>query len=431
MNLNLKVNLTFDVLTAEEKNALEPAVENLLKHLLDTNEKQEKNNKDLLKKVWPHLLDIQNWSSYSYEIILLPLNRVGAQIGASGCRVFVSYLEIDKDGSCPSNPLIFKYFPIIKSDSVDKLEEEKRNAESVDNFVNDHFATPFHHSKHNNYSFLWSLFKSAIYPYQDGRHNPPRMQENNLWKLITSTMEDRNASGIEKVNDIINTTYNFFVEWHSNNGNEKFTEKTYYEEYEWYLRGFDKWKKQLVDIWADDKTMRANDFGSTWINPLWVYENIKNVSFCHKIGAIHGDLHPRNIVIAHEGVPHIIDFGWTQPKAHIAKDFALMEANIRFVSLSPDYSYAYLQSLAESIETEAVHKKEEIDPVYKWLWSIRTQYIKHYMTPPNLLCEYIIPLFLISLGLLKFTNNISNQISARLNVLSLAQYIYKNKLKNE
>ncbi|ACF45691.1 hypothetical protein Paes_0639 [Prosthecochloris aestuarii DSM 271] len=108
---------------------------------------------------------------------------------------------------------------------------------------------------------------------------------------------------------------------------------------------------------------KIQDFDKEWINPFWVFDKIKNNLISLKMGAIHGDLHPRNIVISHDDIPKIIDFGWTQPEAHFAKDFALMEANIRFVSLKPDYSYSYLTKLSKSIESDSISKELD-DPVF-------------------------------------------------------------------
>jgi len=52
------------------------------------------------------------------------------------------------------------------------------------------------------------------------------------------------------------------------------------------------------------------------------------------LGAIQGDLHPGNIVYTRGGRPAIIDFGWASDKAHVAKDFVLLECNLRFLFLN-------------------------------------------------------------------------------------------------
>jgi len=428
----------FDILDYEVLIAIENAVNALFNFLfINAETKDGKYFSENIKVVWPFLLgvDKNELVNYEYEITLLPLNRVGAQEGASGSRVFVTYFKSssNKPEACPSNPLIFKFNSIITG-GKDKLAIEKDNAASVFAFTGQNFAVPLYHSTDGNYGFLWAPFTSSVYPHINGLHKEPVMKENNLWNLITSAIVNKNEGEIQRVNNILKTTYIYFDSWHHNHGHPKELHSTYSEEYKRYLRHIDRWSKPWLDIWGDFSQQYVKDFNANWINPFWVYDRIKNEPFLFKIGAIHGDLHPRNIVISHEDKPIVIDFGWTCPEAHIAKDFALMEANIRFASLHPDYSYDYLHKLSKSIELDSLTPQKG-DPLYQWLILIRT-YLAKVSDKENFLDAYIIPLFLISLGLLRFTSSTSkililNQVSARLTVLSLANYIYENKLKNE
>ena len=430
MKYKFNINLAFDILNDRELKAIKSSIGALFNFLFETATiKEGKYLSEKIKDVWPLLQEIDTnlLLKYEYKIILLPLNRVGAQEGASGSRVFVTYFRFDDQDYCSSNPLIFKFDVVRSKKKKDKLADEKKNAESVIAFTDEHFAIPLYHSINGGYSFLWAPFTSSVYTRTNGLYKNPIIKENNLRKLIISAIKSNNKTKVRKVTNTLNTTYRYFKYWHSKNSFHKKLKKTYLEEYEWYLRDIDSWSKPWFDIWGESINQYVNDFNTEWINPFWILDRIKDMSFLFKVGAVHGDLHPLNIVISHEEKPVIIDFGWTQHEAHIVKDFALMEANIRFASLPPDYSYNYLHDLSKSIELDSLTTKKN-DPLYLWLISIRHNFAD-IDKDGIFLDEYIIPLFLISLGLLKFTSKISNQVSARLTVLSLAKYIYDNKIE--
>jgi Ternary complex associated domain 9 len=47
--------------------------------------------------------------------------------------------------------------------------------------------------------------------------------------------------------------------------------------------------------------------------------------------AVHGDLHPNNVLIDQDGFPHLIDFAWGHCDGHVLKDFVLLECSLRFL----------------------------------------------------------------------------------------------------
>lgn len=50
-----------------------------------------------------------------------------------------------------------------------------------------------------------------------------------------------------------------------------------------------------------------------------------------RIGPIHGDLHPSNVIISKDSSVRLIDFAWGNEAAHVIKDYLLMECSLRFM----------------------------------------------------------------------------------------------------
>ena len=154
------------------------------------------------------------------------------------------------------------------------------------------------------------------------------------------------------------------------------------------------------------------------------------------MGYIHGDLHPRNIVFAGDDEVKIIDFGWARPQKrneplqHIVKDFVLLEANFRFVTLPPFLPYDSLKKFLGWINSQrtprVIHNECKLRiELIKELREIAQKHIGKYK---NWDIEYIVPLFLVSLGLLKYCHSADCSWAARYTVLSLAKYLKNNLL---
>ncbi len=430
MKHRLSYSITFDILADEELNSSLNAFQELFNFLFSNAEiKKGKYFSNHIKIFWPYLLhiEIDQLDNSEFEVILLPLNRVGAVEGASGSRVFVTYFSlVHKEFTRYSNPMLFKFY---KHDiEGDKLEDERGNAESVESFTNQHFAVPMFYSKDKFYSFLWAPFTSNIYPFSKGvGKGRPILKEENLWKLIRKAFRSQNKADISLVNKILRETYDIFHFWHINNDNPLTINRTYLEEYKWYLRNHSDWSNVWLNCWGSSETKDLMEFNRQWINPFWILDKVLEKKQDFSCGAIHGDLHPRNIVIAQDDTPMIIDFGWTQKSAHFVKDFALMEANFRFIQLPSDRSYDFVDQLSKSIEYDSISSKVEDDCVYSWLTTIRNS-LNRICDKDDFKSQYIIPLFIISIGMLKLSHQFTNQISMRLTILELAKYIYDNEL---
>ena len=166
--------------------------------------------------------------------------------------------------------------------------------------------------------------------------------------------------------------------------------------------------------------------GEQRFNPLWVVEKLKKTDAEMTMGAVHGDLHPGNIVLSASNHPRVIDFGWSRSNGHIAQDFVLLECNFRFLMLRPQLSLSEVKRFSEWFEWDATvpsdlsdysraraeiilqlraHAKEAFPSAIDWNW------------------EYVVPLFLVAFGLLRFAPQLGNQAAALFTVLGLANHI--------
>lgn len=65
------------------------------------------------------------------------------------------------------------------------------------------------------------------------------------------------------------------------------------------------------------------------LHPIVALSRLQRESRC-KIGAVHGDLHPRNIILDRKHQLYLIDFAWSHRARHILIDYVLLENSLRF-----------------------------------------------------------------------------------------------------
>jgi Ternary complex associated domain 9 len=104
-------------------------------------------------------------------------------------------------------------------------------------------------------------------------------------------------------------------------------------EYEWYLRK-DATEPMLGCFLGTNKSDQlVNFFEKRLPNPLIAISKIRAIERELPLSTVHGDLHPSNVVLDTRGVPHLLDFTWCRDKAHVLKDFLVMECSIRFLMM--------------------------------------------------------------------------------------------------
>jgi hypothetical protein len=218
------------------------------------------------------------------------------------------------------------------------------------------------------------------------------------------------------------------------------------DHYEDHLRDFFKedclWAKPWHRLWG--RNAQVWDFGEKkpWPNPILVLEKLRERDpQSLRMGFIHGDLHPRNIVFAYPDRVCVIDFGWARPASqesgdelaelqHIVKDFVLLEANLRFMTLPPFLPYGDVKEFGDWIpmdEKQPSVGDKECNLRMKLVRKLRERAKLHVGTCSDWDIEYIAPLFLVSFGLLKHCHNADCTWAARYTVLSLARHLVNRK----
>ena len=401
---------------------------------------------NLRESVWP-ALDLQRRRDVEVtpKLAVMPLSRLGSPGGLSGATVVVGYFFDQGPGSTlfPSRPMVIKLYRPPAS-GADKLLEEYDRGEAVKPFVGydrDAFAHPlrFHPADTTaGHSVLWSPFSSSEWLWEGfhGTHeNKPNLAITDFSSLLTEEPSERKG-------EVLETVFKLLTPFHLRAGLHDRNERLILDEYHDYLRGIyldepgrSDWVESWKDIWAPESEPRIRHCGRDWANPLWVLSQLKEVKALLACGAVHGDLHPRNIVLSATGVPHIIDFGWASEHAHIAKDFVLMECNLRFMTLRPDVPTAELEQLAAWLAFDSAAPTALRGGACGYVVSLvetlrrcaRHAFAGHAVDWD---IEYIVPLFLTAFGLIRYLASARNQESARLTVLSLADLIARQVLRS-
>ena len=226
---------------------------------------------------------------------------------------------------------------------------------------------------------------------------------------------------------VLDATFRLLRNLHHRLNKAQLEERLYCEEYERYLRKLDggEWGLEWKEAWGTSETHHVDDAGGRFANPFWILERLRTVRKPMYIGAVHGDLHPGNVVLT-DDQPRIIDFGWARDSAHIAKDFVLMECNLRFHTVRPELNQRDVHALSDWIKWDT-----PIPEALVRYTRDRAELIQHvrdiakrtFPKETNWEWEYIVPLFLVAFGLLRFAPQLGNQQAAVRFVLALGTEI--------
>ena len=155
--------------------------------------------------------------------------------------------------------------------------------------------------------------------------------------------------------------------------------------------------------------------GAKIVDPRAAYDRIASRKIVGSVApAVHGDLHPSNVIIDEKGKPHLIDFAWGDQKTHVLKDFVLLESSLRFLHF-PEYvnledqltvDRALLQEYKGVDLLEEFDTGSELDAYYRRLGfllrEIRRQARRACGPDYSFEDEYLHAQFLVLYGLLKY-----------------------------
>ena len=303
------------------------------------------------------------------------------------------------------------------------------------------FALPLFFDTVDKFGILWSPFSSSLPVLQSHEHSPSRLTLGieDLWIHLRAQAGapyppvkdvDGNLRTIDLV-ETINAVYDLLKPLHSRGGGTAKSLRSLVDEYKWYLRDFDAWCDELCSIWGPKVQRDIEVDGKTRVNPLWVMERIRELPpVLLRLGAVQGDMHPRNVVISERRSPHIIDFGWAVDNAHAIKDFVLLECNLRFMVLQPLLSKSNIDAFASYVmptdPKPLLAGDKYCEKRFDLLVALRqraSDYVDDAGDPKRWHEQYTIPLFLVALGLHKFLREADCQMAALATVLSLAERI--------
>jgi hypothetical protein len=436
--LELSSDLDYDILDSDRLHAVLDSAKRLFKLL--SREDAGRGNWGLRESVWPALgsasandtkhLDLQP------RLTLVPLSRIGARGGFSGSDVLLAYFFDQNAKIYASHPLVLKLSQ--QKGWEGKLIDEERRAKQIRPYVayyKESFAVPIYldNDPTSKFDVLWSPF--AL----------PELIElgcrisllNRDMRELLEPKKGQPADKIERIDDLITliaSVYAVCQPLHTRAGLWGRYPRSVTEEYAKYLRHYQsEWGDEWIAQWGKDQTV--SECGASWGNPIWVLEKLRTAGKVRLVcGAVHGDLHPGNVLYSDPKIPSIIDFGWADSDAHLAKDYVLLECNLRFTHLPGNTPIVEVIKFSSWVGME--HEPPKID--HKWctdaanaISELRSCFRRRISPLGHEIdwdLEYVIPLFLVSFGLLRFIDDYRNQIAARLFVLQLADYIQKHVL---
>jgi hypothetical protein len=420
------VVVVFEATEEQRLNAIESSAQELLAKVLNPQDPGDIPGEvwNIREAVWPALglREFRESRVRSVKLTLLPLSRIGQMEGKSGSLVLIGYFSAEELGSLHSHPLVIKTLDRTKSD---KLGVEYSNALSIKPFAydqKDSFAIPiFFDQRQEGYKILWSICSPSgpIWRGDAGPGTPtPRFEVDDLRKPLVQGDNERAGATLAATFDLLRNCHTRF-------NTASVEERAVGQEYDWYLRELGEiWGREWQEVWGSEDVQIIG--GSRAVNPLWLVNRLKHMRYGMFLGAIHGDLHPGNIVLTPSGQPAIIDFGWAQDKAHVAKDFVLLESNLRFLTLRPQVNPEEAERFADWVAWDSpppAGLNDYLQGRIGLIERLRQKAAEVFPKGTDWDREYVVPLFLVALGLLRFAPQLGNQQVAVRFVLSSAEYL--------
>jgi hypothetical protein len=351
--------------------------------------------------------------------VLVPLDRMGAAQGYSGASVFVAYFIDERPGGGgrhrPSRPLV------VKIGDHRRLEREKKAADlwPPDPEGQDaRFARPFFLSDPD-------ANKEAVLiaPFSSSTQFAASLRRLTIVDLYTDLTAADGGRGVEDQIARVRDLYDLIHGIHARGLDVCDRVQIDFERhYRLSLRELSSTHEVTRGLFGDGPTSEA--YGRTWANPNRVLEAINALPAVEGTwGSVHGDLHPKNVVFDKYNRSHVIDFGWASDKGHIVRDYVLMEINLRAMTLSSQVSVEELIAFGAQLSladpavgssSEDIQRRARILREALWAKAVDNRIVEDWDR------EYLVPMFLVAYGLIKYLDTARNQTALLITILSLA-----------
>ena len=378
-------------------------------------------------EIWPASRHLQ---LDDVDLVVLPLQRVGAPLGQSGASVFVAYYRARENVALElqrSAPLA------VKIDQKQKMKDELARADGLrdlDEMTEARLVKPFDcldckPGSDDDRAILVARFRSGV---------PGDVKVSDLWAVLQSPdwLHDSAHGRLRRrAFGCLGGALDVVSGLHRAGGSTRQT-RSYATALEWYLRqtrdpAESKGSHAYIprSIFGDAQTVRV--FGRKWINPTHVIDRFlcPARTFKTTIGTIHGDLHPKNIVLDESDEPHIIDFGWTREDAPVVLDYILLDINLRSITLPSQVEESDLLKIARFLpgarRPTGLRRcaQARVDLIREAIW----KRLEERRVVRDWLEEYVIPFFMVAYGLLRHLDAARNQMALVATVLAAAKHI--------
>jgi hypothetical protein len=452
MGKSTVVKLEAELLLPAQRAAVQAAAEDLYERMLSR--EPGPTGQPLVNDIWPNVSRTGDTA-----LVVEPLDRLGGEPGKSGNLVLAGQFFATPT-QIPSCPMIIKVSPepvaLGADERCQKLVDEWKAAKHLAARFADRarFACPLaiwpDPDKRKGSSaqpvVLWAPFKSPereakLTPHGQRRLSIEVVEMLKYLSAGSSRFHGNRSRREERLRGMIQALRGL-VHAHCCKSGDYRSAVSLVTHYNWELRGFRQrqsalWVRPWRALWGNTK--KTVDLGEQWPNPFRVLDDLSRLTHLSiRVGIIHGDVHPRNIVEGDQMAPCIIDFGWARPRAergalqHIVKDFVLLEANLRFMTLPPFLPHDSVMAFANWIgmDEDPPHVKDpECMMRMALVQELRKVTRDHVGDCTDWDIEYVAPLFLMSLGLLRYCYAADCPWAARYTVLSLARYLRRTVLR--
>lgn len=408
-------NIIHETLTEDEETALRDAMAEAHMHGL--------------ADIWPRVNDIKE-----VEYVIVPLDRLGAAPGFSGSKVVIAYYADAEKQYHSSRPLV------VKIGEPKKLDDEYQNGSQWAQIAppqNLRFATPRKKPfPASGMSVLLSPF-SSLTKRRAGTGTRYDMKIDDLWRRLIEGEKDPATPGEwGKACACVEDLMQLMQDPHEDGVQDRtLTRKrlSYLDEYRPYLRGAHDPEsdrtdntKLISDLFGDAD--RTTAFNREWPNPSHVLRRLlaDRPEFEGATGCVHGDLHPRNVVLDDHGMSNVIDFGWAKKGRHVIVDYVMLDINVRAMNAPSQVHPDDVLSLASfllptgTLPTGMLSLKRRAELIETSIWAAAKPFVQDWTT------EYVTPLFLVAFGLLVYMDSARSQAALKATVLASAEHIERS-----